>query len=69
MAALVRCLFSKEYAPRNYDREKGYALLADEVGVGKTFQVLGLLTLLAHLRKLNKESKPFPPLLSKHLIE
>ncbi|KAG8678439.1 hypothetical protein FRC08_017778, partial [Ceratobasidium sp. 394] len=38
-------------------------LLCDEVGVGKTFQLIGLISMLAHIIELQRADKPLPPLL------
>ncbi|KAG9073827.1 hypothetical protein FS749_014652 [Ceratobasidium sp. UAMH 11750] len=38
-------------------------LLCDEVGVGKTFQLIGLISMLAHIIELQRADKALPPLL------
>ncbi len=38
-------------------------LLCDEVGVGKTFQLIGVISMLAHIIELQRAGKELPPLL------
>jgi hypothetical protein len=44
------------------------SLLCDDVGLGKTLQVLGTISMLVHIIELQKQGLPLPPLLRGALV-
>lgn len=59
--ALLRLFFSPESTPA----QSSGALIADDVGIGKTFQVLALIAFLTDLNMRQKIHGPLPPIIRK----
>jgi hypothetical protein len=61
ISAMVRKTFSSE---KRATKAPGI-LLADEVGIGKTAQIMGFIAFLLELRIADEQAKPRPPILCK----
>jgi hypothetical protein len=45
------------------------SMLCDDVGLGKTLQIIGTISMLVHIIELQKQGRPLPPLLKgNHLV-
>lgn len=62
--ALVRLTLSADATQEERDK-KGFVLLADGVGAGKTCQIIAFITLLKQLRVLTKQGAVRPPVFRK----